>query len=654
MKKQMLVSVFIMCFFCLLIPNVVFGLTQIHPVELAQQVYDNANNKYNKLLLREDIRLLLPKILITFRDSPRQDAMNKAYFIHILDNPSILAEIDQNVDGKFIGLLSTDIELYKFLADEKFFNVLKNDEAINELIELIKDAQTEPKKLEIVSGNFQQGNLNTPHEPFIVVVTDLYKDLYKEESPYNEIYPNRPGLIGEKVIFKIIKGKGTLSGEITHDDGIKEETTGLEVESTTNEKGQAQATLIPGPNEGLIRVEARVEVKDPSPEEEMSLKKIFIVAVFTLDRPEPPVVNITPSEIVFPNSKKFTLNVNIKGGESIRGYVIIVKYDPTVLTYLKLIDDNGNPTFNGEYLSGDLDLRDEILENESENQSRVVLLASFPSSSDSLESGDGVLARLTFEGIGEFGKSTVELDQVQLLKSGNSGSSPFIPNFGNDQVIVLGYNAVDVDGNGGVNVQDFMLVVQSFGKTGEGLAEDVNGDGVVNIHDLIFVNAAIGETSSAPAAPALAQAGISATDVQTWLTQAKASNPNIPESIRTHPDYQRGITVLENLLSTLTQTAAPKKTALLLNYPNPFNPETWIPYQLAEATDVTVTIHSLNGTLIRTLSLGHKTAGLYRSKSRAAYWDGKNEFGERVASGFYFYTLTAGKFSATGKMLIRK
>ena len=98
----------------------------------------------------------------------------------------------------------------------------------------------------------------------------------------------------------------------------------------------------------------------------------------------------------------------------------------------------------------------------------------------------------------------------------------------------------------------------------------------------------------------------------------------------------------------------PKATALLPNYPNPFNPETWVPYQLAAAADVTLTISAVDGTLVRTLALGHRAAGVYQSKSRAAYWDGRNELGEPVASGIYFYTLTAGDFSATGKMLVRK
>ncbi len=96
------------------------------------------------------------------------------------------------------------------------------------------------------------------------------------------------------------------------------------------------------------------------------------------------------------------------------------------------------------------------------------------------------------------------------------------------------------------------------------------------------------------------------------------------------------------------------ENTLLANYPNPFNPETWIPYQLSEPADVSVSIYSVNGHLVRRLELGHQSAGVYQSRSRAAYWDGRNAFGEQVASGLYFYTLTAGDFTATRKMLIRK
>ena len=99
---------------------------------------------------------------------------------------------------------------------------------------------------------------------------------------------------------------------------------------------------------------------------------------------------------------------------------------------------------------------------------------------------------------------------------------------------------------------------------------------------------------------------------------------------------------------------ANRENALLANFPNPFNPETWIPYQLAKPTEVTITIYAVNGQIVRTLTLGYQPAGNYQNRSRAAYWDGRNAFGEPVASGVYFYTLTAGDFSATRKMLIRK
>ena len=122
-------------------------------------------------------------------------------------------------------------------------------------------------------------------------------------------------------------------------------------------------------------------------------------------------------------------------------------------------------------------------------------------------------------------------------------------------------------------------------------------------------------------------------------------------------DYFRSTVDTGVLASPVLHVAAmeaPMETTLLPNYPNPFNPETWIPYQLASPSDVTVRIYAINGNLVRRLSLGHQVAGVYHSRSRAAYWDGRNASGDPVASGVYFYTLTAGDFTATRKMLIRK
>lgn len=96
------------------------------------------------------------------------------------------------------------------------------------------------------------------------------------------------------------------------------------------------------------------------------------------------------------------------------------------------------------------------------------------------------------------------------------------------------------------------------------------------------------------------------------------------------------------------------RNALLSNYPNPFNPETWMPYQLAKRSKVSISIYSVDGKMIRNLDLGSQAVGIYQSRGKAAYWDGKNEMGEKVSSGIYFFTLTAKDFSATRKMLILK
>ena len=113
---------------------------------------------------------------------------------------------------------------------------------------------------------------------------------------------------------------------------------------------------------------------------------------------------------------------------------------------------------------------------------------------------------------------------------------------------------------------------------------------------------------------------------------------------------RRGIEVLEQFLYALT----PKETLLLANYPNPFYPETWIPYRLAEDALVTLTIYDAVGQVVRTLEVGHRIAAVYENRSKAIYWDGRNEWGETVASGIYFYHLSARDYSATRRMIILK
>ena len=210
----------------------------------------------------------------------------------------------------------------------------------------------------------------------------------------------------------------------------------------------------------------------------------------------------------------------------------------------------------------------------------------------------------------------------------------------------------DVNGDGVVNTQDLVLVASSYGQTGENVA-DVNGDGIVHIHDIILVAAKLNTNPAAPPLHAQDLSMLTPVDVKKWLSKAKQLSLTDATSLR-------GILILEQLLAALI----PKETALLLNYPNPFNPETWIPYRLAEDAFVTLTIYDSTGRVVRTLEVGHRVAAFYESRSKAIYWDGRNELNEQVASGIYFYTLTAdhsglsaphrSDYSTTRRMLILK
>jgi len=125
-------------------------------------------------------------------------------------------------------------------------------------------------------------------------------------------------------------------------------------------------------------------------------------------------------------------------------------------------------------------------------------------------------------------------------------------------------------------------------------------------------------------------------------------------------DKQEISALTSEILSAIKFTAleerdsAPHIFALGQNFPNPFNPDTWIPYQLAESSNVRIAICNVSGQLIRNLDLGYKDAGYYQDKVSAAYWNGRNETGEKVASGIYFYSIKAGNFIATRKMLLRE
>ena len=208
----------------------------------------------------------------------------------------------------------------------------------------------------------------------------------------------------------------------------------------------------------------------------------------------------------------------------------------------------------------------------------------------------------------------------------------------------------DANLDGRVNILDLIVVAQSFGEQppSNPLA-DVNKDGVVNLLDLVFVAEHLSQNAAAPSQidliksiPSTAKEVIAA---QRALSELEAI-PNKSHGV------QVAIELLRHYLSIANQNV--QETKLLPNYPNPFNPETWIPYQLSESADVTVQIYDIRGHLVRTIEVGHKPMGYYLTREKAVYWDGRNKSGEPVSSGVYFYTLITDDYTETRRMVIVK
>ena len=205
--------------------------------------------------------------------------------------------------------------------------------------------------------------------------------------------------------------------------------------------------------------------------------------------------------------------------------------------------------------------------------------------------------------------------------------------------------SADVNKDGRVDLLDLVFVAKHVGKNPPtNTRADVNRDGHVNIDDMILIIKAIEAklTTAAPSNNTLSEA-----DFGTLFA--------LYEKIEDLPADSIQIEVVKRFLQQLlTPIERPLKTQLHANYPNPLNPETWIPYQLAEDTEITIRIYNASGQVVRTIFTGNQAAGYYLNRSKAAYWDGKNEFGEQVASGVYVYELTTPTFKQIKRLVVLK
>ena len=349
---------------------------------------------------------------------------------------------------------------------------------------------------------------------------------------------------------------------------------------------------------------------------------------------------VTPAEVGFTFSEPriyvgdmFTLDLSVGDVTDLAGWQFNVVFDPAVLEAIEVgegdfLKSDGGTTF---FRKGTIDSQ----------SGKITGLSSAKISGDGVN-GSGTLLLITFSAKAS-GEVQLTLDNLQF---GSATGKAILTGKSMITMVVEDRQTWDVNGDGVVSILDLILIARNFGKAASlNSRTDVNGDGVVSILDLILTAQHMGEsTVAAPSAFAIDSVdGLDPAMIQAWIKRAQIEDDG---SIA----FRQGIAYLQSLLALLI----PEETALLPNYPNPFNPETWIPYQLSEPAEVTFRIYAVNGTKVRTLVLGLMPAGIYQSRSRAAYWNGKNDVGESVASGIYFYTLTAGEFTSTRKMLIRK
>ena len=325
----------------------------------------------------------------------------------------------------------------------------------------------------------------------------------------------------------------------------------------------------------------------------------------------------------------FTLDIRAENVFDLAGWQFDFAFDSSVLEAIDtsegdFLKADGGATF---FQSGSID-----------NAAGKITGLSAARLTDGGVSGSGSVLQVRFKAKSE-GESELALGNF-LFGSNTEESIPAGPleiRITVEERLLIG----DVNRDGVVNILDLIRVARQLGKSVPANSPvDINGDGVVNIFDLTLVAQGIGGA----AAPAAGTGSVNAATIEVWISEARLVDDG---SIA----FRQGIANLRNLLASLI---IPQETALHANYPNPFNPETWIPYQLAVPAEVMLTIYDLNGGAVRHLEIGHQQAGLYQSRIRAAYWDGRNGRGESVVSGLYFYTLKAGEFAATRKMLIRK
>ena len=532
-----------------------------------------------------------------------------------------------------------------------------------------------PDQLEIVSGDGQTGKAGMPlAQPFIVGVKDQ----------------NGKAFSGTNVTFTVTKGDGGFPTQAQGTEVVKR----TEVVKT-NAYGQASVVLMLGSNVGINSVEATISVNRINANKEVKFPTQGS-STFTIKVPFSAIAksDILPAVYWIENGALCKFEGH---GQKKTLVTLDAGWTATSLT----VDTTGNKIYWTERQDGENKGRIQSASLSNENVKTLYpdpdkgeMLKSVPNSIVAnpvtrklyWTSSRGKIQSINFDGTG-FEGSFIAKEKFRYLGKPEHIALAIGEDMPSGEIYGTAYNETDrkwyiwrtslsssisprlvraleqLDKLSGLAVAGNKLYwaeeVAGQGKIrSAGRGTDPNGPSVKTLHVL---------DGGIPAGIAVDAAG----SRLYWTSSNGTNSSGSIQRLNLDEPIQIVVGELGNptgiALGSVPAAAAPARPAaplvvgngsaqsvLLANYPNPFNPETWIPYQLSESANVTVSIYAVNGVLVRRLDLGHQGAGVYRSRSRAAYWDGRNAFGERVASGLYFYTLTAGDFTATRKMLIRK
>ena len=719
----------------------VIRVTESVTKRTAQAVFKN----YQNIFLQRDIQAHFPDLLQDFRKPEIQDVLNPVVIRHFVRDPEYIRAFSPDVDASIITLLRTDDVFRTLFADEHFHVVLQNPTEIDELVRFIEaQPQREPRTLTIVSGDLQEGGLQTAlGNPLVVLVRDQYGD----------------PLSGVDVTFRVTRGDGTLSRSTARTGGTGRAETTLTLAS---EPGihQVEASLVgfpsltqtftaaaaatcevpPPPTPPIPTTLSMVSGNNQSGEVGKPLAQPFVVGV--LDQEGKPLQETAVTfSVTAGNGRLSTIrqNTDVYGqtrttltlgsgagrhsvSASVSGIAQTQTFtataiappppkEPEPVVPMRLSTEEpslppmywieGNtiyyrPTGGGKEIF--LEPHDGILtgglavdtigekvywtEGTSTNTGHIRSANLSGTSAQTVKEITAVPYNIAV-GTDKSGKrwvywtnSNKKIQRVNVNGSSFQGNFMELPTspkhiaFDQEEFRLYWTEMGRIRGvaSNGTGKRD--TIVEALGELG-GIAvadgvvywtEQTTGLGRVrSMHRSGKDNKLLAVTESIPAGIAVDPVG----GRVYWTTadgkiQSVSLTGAIPVVVMRGAGPTTGI-ALGGTAAVAASPAAPSvssvvsvENALLANYPNPFNPETWIPYQLSASADVSVSIYAVDGRLVRRLELGHQSAGVYRSRSRAAYWDGRNVFGERVASGLYFYTLTAGDFTATRKMLIRK